>query len=154
MAAILFALMISSCNRAPYPLAPVRGTVTIDGQPMTGGKVMFAPVAKGSLNSGRPAFGEIQHDGSFALSTYSDGDGAVVGDHWVSIVNGLAAGGTSQPVRQAAIRAGEPVNKSTFQRIVFPRKVVTVVAGQDNLIDIEMSSQDIAKYGKAADSDD
>jgi hypothetical protein len=154
--AFFVALTVAGCNHAPYPTAPVSGTVTIDGQPMTGGMVMFAPVAKDGLNSGRPAFAEIQADGRYTLRTYSDGDGAVVGEHWVSIVNGRPTAGDSDwpPVRQVALNAGGPVNKLNFQRIVFPRKVVSVVADRDNQIDIAMTSQDIARYGKLSDSDD
>jgi hypothetical protein len=142
--AFFVALTVAGCNHAPYPTAPVSGTV------------MFAPVAKDGLNSGRPAFAEIQADGRYTLRTYSDGDGAVVGEHWVSIVNGRPTAGDSDwpPVRQVALNAGGPVNKLNFQRIVFPRKVVSVVADRDNQIDIAMTSQDIARYGKLSDSDD
>lgn len=142
--------IVCGCNQPSFPVAPVLGTVKIDGQPMTQGKVMFSPVASGGkLNSGRPAFGYIQNDGSFAVSTYSDGDGAVIGDHWVSIINA-----EPQVANGPASTVNSPVNKSNFQRIVFPRKVVAVIADQENQIDIAMTSQDIAKFGKAARSDD
>jgi hypothetical protein len=147
--------VVAGCNRSPYPVAPVQGTVTIDGQPMTGGRVMFAPVAKDGLNSGRPAFGEIQQDGSFTLSTYRGGDGAVVGEHWVSIVNDQSAIGNSAPqsAGRAALTRNAPATKETFYRIVFPRKVVTVNANQENQINIAMTSQDIANFAKVADAD-
>jgi hypothetical protein len=140
------------CNRSSFPVAPVRGMVKIDGQPMRQGKVMFAPVATGGkLNSGRPGFGIIGDDGSFTLSTYGDGDGAVVGDHWISIINAEPlAGATASPPATRITK----VTKQNFQRIVFPRKVVAVVAHQENQIEIAMTSQDIEKFGKLAKTDD
>jgi hypothetical protein len=148
--------VVAGCNQSPYPVAPVQGIVTIDGQPMSAGRVMFAPVAKDGLNSGRPAFGEIQQDGRFALSTYGDGDGAVVGEHWVSIVNDQSAVGKSRPqsAGQVAPTRSGPATKATFYRIVFPRTVVTVVADQENQINIAMTSQDIANFAQVADADD
>lgn len=135
---ILFCLVAASlsfltgCNKSPYEMAPVRGTVTVDGQPMTHGKVMFAPAAKqGELNPGKPAFGRIQSDGSFVLSTYDDDDGAVVGEHGVTVISGDDA----------------PADKNIpkFSRLLVPHRV-TVVAGQDNQIDIQLTSQEITRF--------
>jgi hypothetical protein len=106
---------------------------------MPHGKVMFAPVAKGGLKAGRPAFGQVQPDGSFVLSTYREGDGAVVGDHWVSVANVTVA---ANPASQ--------LDKTNFKSITFPRRTVAVIADQENRIDIELTSQAIAKYGKRA----
>ena len=75
----------AGCQQAPYDLAPVRGKVSVDGQPLASGRLMFAPISQGSADAGKPAFGDIQPDGSFVLTTYREGDGAVVGDHWVTL---------------------------------------------------------------------
>src|SRR5262245_12689786 len=84
--ALLVAL--PGCNRSPVDIAPVYGKVTIDNKPLFQGKVMFAPVAKGnSVNPGKPAWGNIQPDGSFRLTTYKNNDGAIVGEHMVTIMN-------------------------------------------------------------------
>jgi hypothetical protein len=148
----LVVVVLAGCNRPPYELATVHGKVTIDGEPMKKGKVMFAPVAREGLNSGRPAFGVIKQDGSFVLSTYGEDDGAVVGNHWVSVANGeLAADGASLGRTN---RAGGKTNKQNFKHIRFPRKTVPVVAGQENQIDIQLTSQDIEMYGRQAEADD
>lgn len=60
-------------------MVPVSGTVTFNGKPLEFGSIMFQPP------SGQPAQGQIQSDGSFTLSTYKPGDGAVIGKHKVRI---------------------------------------------------------------------
>ena len=122
------------CSKSPYDVAPVQGRVTIDGQPMSAGQVMFAPLAKGgSVNAGKPAFGKIQSDGSYILSTYRDDDGAVVGEHTVTIYD----------VSEAA----------RFSQLLVPGRR-TVVADEDNQINIEITTGDIRRFGHVAAADD
>jgi hypothetical protein len=138
------------CNESPYELAPVRGKVTIDGQPMTSGRVLFAPVAQGGeVNVGKPAFGHIQSDGSFVLRTYTDGDGAVVGNHWVTIYNVDTEAGdnASPPAGNAPNPTSNSVRKWKFEKITFPRTTVSVVTGEKNNFAIELTSQDVARFG-------
>lgn len=67
------------CNQSKYDVSPVSGIVKVADRPLVGAKVLFAPVAKeGSAEGGKPAFGRTESDGSFHLTTYKDGDGAIV----------------------------------------------------------------------------
>lgn len=140
-------LLLAGCGGAPYDLAPVRGIVTIDNQPFAQGKVMFAPIAQGeNSNPGKPAFGLLGADGSFVLTTYADGDGAVVGEHWVSVIR------MEQRELVDESLADEPpspiaVTGPKFARVTYPQKVA-VVAGQDNEVSISLTSQDIARFGR------
>jgi len=123
---------IGGCGRNNFELAPVHGNVTIDDKPLFQGKVMFAPIPKaGEENPGRPASGTIQKNGDFRLTTFNKHDGAVVGEHWVTIIN-----------------VGEdlPDDVPEFARLTAPKKV-TVVAGKDNQIDIRLTSDVVKKYG-------
>jgi hypothetical protein len=52
------------------------------GQPLTKGTVTFEPDG-----AGKEATGEIQADGTFVLSTYKKDDGAVLGNHRVTVSN-------------------------------------------------------------------
>lgn len=61
------------------PTAPVEGKVLYNGEPLTFGSVVFLPEA------GPPAKGTIQPDGTFRLSTYEKGDGAILGKNQVEI---------------------------------------------------------------------
>lgn len=59
---------------------PVKGKVTYKGKPVTKGQVVFR-----SADGGKDAFGDIQPDGSFELSTDKAGDGAAKGTYKVSV---------------------------------------------------------------------
>ena len=63
------------------PLAPVKGKVTFDGKTVPTGTVIFTPTP----HIGPPALGTIQPDGTFTMTTYEDGDGAMIGSHEVVI---------------------------------------------------------------------
>ena len=71
--------------------ATVNGLVTLDGEPLQSGYVMVLPVR------GRMARGTIQEDGSFVLGSYSDSDGAQIGDHPVVVTPVPADEGVSRP---------------------------------------------------------
>jgi hypothetical protein len=76
--AIALALAPAGCSREPK-IARVNGKVTYRGQLVTTGTITFYP------ESGRPAIGQIGPDGTFKLTTHTDGDGAFVGNHRVTI---------------------------------------------------------------------
>lgn len=80
-AAAGLALFLAGCGGGgDRPTAVVEGKITVNGKPVPNGTVMFVPV-----ETGAPATGEIRPDGTYRMTTYSDGDGAVVGKHQVSI---------------------------------------------------------------------
>jgi hypothetical protein len=114
------------CNQSKYDVTPVSGIVKVANQPLAGAKVLFAPVAKeGSAEGGKPAFGRTESDGSFHLSTYQDGDGAIVGEHWVTIF-----------VPAQALTAGTDA-ETKYKRRAIPQKQI-VSADQDNVINIAL----------------
>jgi len=88
--------------------APVTGTVTYNGKPLPYGTVSFRPPA------GSPATGNIQPDGSFSLSTYGNGDGAIVGTHQVSVTATEAHAGTRQQA--------DPNTEMTVPKSMIPKK--------------------------------
>ena len=79
--AVSFLVLLPSvgCDSGGVKTYPVSGTVTFkDGEPVAGGFVQFRAVT-GEHRVG--ARGLIEDDGSFELSTFEQGDGAVEGDH-------------------------------------------------------------------------
>jgi len=80
MVVLLLALFLTTAGCSDkLPVAPAQGKVLYRGEPLKFGGVMFQPEA------GPPARATIQSDGTFVLSTYEEGDGAVIGTHKVRI---------------------------------------------------------------------
>lgn len=74
------------------PTAPAGGQVIYNGKPIDHGAVTLHPVGEGN-----PAVGALDENGKFTLSTYTRGDGAVLGSHKVTVdipppLDGIAAG--------------------------------------------------------------
>lgn len=77
------ALLLSSGCSSDFPVYPVRGKVMFEGKPMVGGgSISLVPLAS---MEGKTAGGEIAPDGTYTLSTYTDGDGSIVGEFRVVI---------------------------------------------------------------------
>jgi hypothetical protein len=71
-AVLLAGIALTGCQRGPK-IVPVSGKVTYNGTPLKFGSIMFQP------ESGPLARGTIQADGTFRLTTISDGDGCTEG---------------------------------------------------------------------------
>jgi len=73
-------VVVSGCSKkSGMDTAPVSGKVTYRGKAVPTGTVMFVP------DAGPAATGEIGADGSYKLTTYATGDGAVIGTHKVTV---------------------------------------------------------------------
>lgn len=72
-------LFLSGCGSGRPKTASVHGKVTYKGQPVPRGTVTFIP------DGGTAATGEIGSDGSYTLTTFRKGDGAIPGTHKVVI---------------------------------------------------------------------
>ncbi|WP_196782267.1 hypothetical protein [Bremerella volcania] len=113
--------------------APVTGVVTYNGKPLPYGRVSFRPQA------GSPATGEIQSDGSFSLSTYGNGDGAIVGKHQIAVTATEADAGT---MAETAANTEMAVPKSMIPKkyTSFSTSELTaeVVSNGDNQFTLEL----------------
>ncbi|MCC9604862.1 carboxypeptidase-like regulatory domain-containing protein [Blastopirellula sp. JC732] len=82
-AGVLTLSLLLGCGGKSGPiLAPVEGSVTKDGQPISGAQVMFYP------DAGRPSVGQTDGDGHYSLRFTADRPGAVLGSHQVTITYG------------------------------------------------------------------
>jgi hypothetical protein len=84
---LLAAIILATCwgcgsREGPYvgTTVPVKGKVTYKGKPLTQGEIVFEPDS-----AGREAHGNIQSDGTFELTTFNPGDGAVPGTHRIAV---------------------------------------------------------------------
>jgi hypothetical protein len=91
MAALgLIALGASGCAPERPPLHPVKGQLFWKGQPAAGAVVFFHPVLAKEASGQNPVterpMGRVGEDGSFEISTFSEKDGAPVGQYRVTLV--------------------------------------------------------------------
>lgn len=139
------AAMLCGCGDGRLETAPVRGTITCGGQPVTSGSVSFNPIVEGGpATQARPAVGAVGADGSFVLTTYESDDGAVVGKHEVSyspppppgegIELGDEEGGAPVP-------ATPPVSPKKGQKVPcrFGGTAEVEVADGENVLTIDLS---------------
>ncbi|MGD9856481.1 MAG: carboxypeptidase-like regulatory domain-containing protein [Planctomycetaceae bacterium] len=62
------------------PVHPISGRVTLKGEPVEGAILIFHSTAKELSAQGR-----TDADGNYSVTTYEDGDGAVLGEHIVTV---------------------------------------------------------------------
>lgn len=82
LSALTIVVLVSGCGGAPDDmpeLADASGTVTMDGKPLAGASVSFAPAS-----GNRGASGRTDEEGRFVLS-YGANDGCPLGEHKVSV---------------------------------------------------------------------
>ena len=68
------------CGRGGVDLAPVRGKVTVDGQPAIGAVVVFKPIAGGATSTAT-----ADAEGRYQLRFPGNRRGALLGEHQVTI---------------------------------------------------------------------
>jgi len=113
-------LAVSGCGGgdSPPPLAVVKGTVTLDGNPLPNAAVLFTPTnGKGGASSGT-----TDSSGAYSLNYPPDHAGAVISEHVVRITGKTGGAATAvEPVPpkyndkselKATVKAGE--NKHDF----------------------------------------
>lgn len=133
--AIVSLVLLGCGDGSQVDTAPVAGTVTANGEPVAGGSLTFTPAADGDkILSGKPATAIVQEDGSYVLTTYEAGDGAVVGKHKVSYTPALGGGSHSQ--EPAGGHAGAPARPNL--RISPDQRSVDVKPGEENVLDFEL----------------
>ncbi len=89
---VLVAGLLIGCGDSGHEeTASVTGTVTLEGTPVTKGSITFYPP------KGRPAMGSIQSDGTYSLTTFDQDDGALLGNHRVTITAKETVGGPPTP---------------------------------------------------------
>ena len=85
--AFLFALIgtLYGCGGADLNLAPVSGTITVDGIPLAGVSVQFQPQKADSNGMAPTSFGVTDDDGHYSLEVTTTGQqGTLVGPNQVT----------------------------------------------------------------------
>jgi hypothetical protein len=73
-----------------YKLAPVSGTIKVNGKGFPNAHVTFEPFSQGGKRP-PPSIGITDADGKYSLKTIDGDAGAVVGEHRIAIVSSFSA---------------------------------------------------------------
>jgi hypothetical protein len=109
------ALGCASQNAGRPETAPVRGRITYRGESVGGARVVF-------IRAGAPRFasGQTDADGRFQLTTYSPGDGAIVGKNVVVVVKRVMSSDISSDPLDPSVAHNEDLDAS-FDRAASSR---------------------------------
>jgi hypothetical protein len=136
--AVIAAAMLSGCGGGDpdrKPTAKVTGKVTLEGAPIAGGSLIFAPMGDGKSNIvGKSGQATIKSDGTYTVSTYGTDDGAIIGKHRVLFSPPPAA----PPSATAAHDAGPPADPLSG---MVPKQPEVDVAKGGSQINIELVKQ-------------
>jgi hypothetical protein len=144
----LVTLLIAGCGGSTDVVVyPTSGVVNFEGKAMSGGgSISFVPTTS---QAGKAAGGIINADGTFVMSTYGDGDGAMAGTFRVMIVQTTTAepdfGGDSDAPGAAAKAEGtSTVDKADVIPLIYADPVnspvtVTIEAKDKNELTIELN---------------
>jgi hypothetical protein len=122
-------ILIVGCGPKRPSMAPVKGKVLLNGQPMIAGSVGTVPSA------GRGAHGDIKSDGTFELHTYSAGDGALLGKHKVAVVAYDASAGKTPESEY-----GKLIVPKRYANYETSRLTIEVSADEANTPTLELTS--------------
>ncbi|WP_143549279.1 hypothetical protein [Rhodopirellula bahusiensis] len=132
--------LLPGCGDDGFPVAPVTGVVKCNGETVGGGIVYFQPKQVGDdAVVGKIGLGVINPQGEFTVSTYGNGDGAVVGPHIIKVGKG------SGPGCDCAMNADRMIME------------VEVTSGPENTFEIDLpkkTRQDARAEQLEADEDD
>jgi hypothetical protein len=112
-------LPLAGCGGDPNmpKLAKVHGTVKYNGKLLDAGHIVFTPATGKGGETGQSASGEINSDGTYEMTTFNTGDGAILGQHIVTVV--AQKGEFPKPDANGHVRYEVPKNQ-------VPEKYATV----------------------------
>ncbi|PQO25176.1 hypothetical protein C5Y96_25050 [Blastopirellula marina] len=121
--------------------AKVTGKVMLNGAPVENARIQFHAV-----NKSQGAIGQTTADGTFTVTTYVAGDGALPGDYVVTISKVEVQDGLSEDEKLKMQEMGRPVPPPKTKEHMPPQYTkstasplkVTVKAGEENHFDFDV----------------
>ncbi len=124
--------VVAGCGENRPVTCPVHGKVTYQGKPVPRGTVLFNPVDP----TQPPARGMIASDGTYELTTFRAGDGAVPGKHKI-VINATTEVDPAREVGELGYRIPQslvPAEYSSLSTTPLER----TVGGPEKTIDLEL----------------
>jgi len=134
---VIAASVVVGCRRVEQlPVAPARGIVLLDNHPLPAANVVFIP------ERGRSATAQSNTDGTFVLTTYESGDGAIVGSHHVT-VTAREPGEANMPGAPGVKRAGRSLIPEHYGNTATSGLTFEIASTGENVFEIQLSSKSI-----------
>lgn len=95
-------------------LVPAEGVVTLNGEPVSGATVMFAPKKLDPTRSKGSAQAVTDADGKFKMTTLDPGDGVFPGEYYVTVTKDRFEGGLTR--EEARVRRDNPETGTSLIR--------------------------------------
>jgi hypothetical protein len=76
-------LAAAGCSKGPLKTFPVTGELYVDGKPAESAFIYLYPAGGGLAENAPTAYGQVDKDGHYTLSSYGKDDGAPAGDYVV-----------------------------------------------------------------------
>ncbi len=135
---VTLAVTVVGCGGPAGRMAvhPVRGKVMMDGRLAAGADIVLHPAAPLTDKDADYPRGAVGDDGSFAISTYDESDGAPAGTFRVSIFR--SEGSESEGLRIEKSKAADPFKK--YKNPEGSGLTVTVKEGSNDLEPFLLSS--------------
>lgn len=118
--------LLAGCGNDLPPIAPLTGTVTMDGKPYANGSLMFTPAS-----GGRPSVAATDENGKFTAMYNLDTEGALLGSHTVTFEPGGAPESEEDEFKPYA------PPKDNFK--LTPSEITVEAGGTDVTITLEQS---------------
>ena len=105
-------LSLGGCSGDPNmpKLGKVHGTVKYNGKLLDAGHIVFTPATGKGGATGQVATGEINSDGTYDMTTFNTGDGAILGQHIVTVT--VQKGEMPKPDANSHIKYELPKNQA------------------------------------------
>ena len=141
------ALLVGCGPRLPAT-HPVSGRLTLDGQPLANATILFDPRSDLPLKQRHAARARALADGSYQLSTFRAGDGAVAGTYAVAVLPAIPLVSDTPPDPATAQSSGLVASFPKHCLSPATSGIEVVVAPNANQIDIPLSNNPVLQSTK------
>ena len=115
---VLAMLVISMAGCGGNELVPVSGTITMDGEPLEGAEVVFAPQQiSGQVDVGPASVGITDANGKYVLKTSKGELGAFVASHTVAIKMNVLDEGELAAVSSKAFQENKNITRDEIRAV-------------------------------------
>jgi hypothetical protein len=135
LALLALACLPLGCSGENRGLAPVSGTVYMNGKPLPNASVIFTPVE----DNVRVGVGSTDKNGKYRLTSFQTNDGARIGKHAVTIRAYEVPDGPFKPADDMSLSRGKMLTPAKYSKAETSGLTATV-ENKNNVIDFNLTN--------------